>query len=256
MYLERLLAVLEAVAVSGRAVTAPEIQHLTGLPRPTCYRLLQSLAEQRLLDEPEPGRYLVGERLVRLALLGQTDVDASRAAAPTLREAADQLGEAVFLSRFRNKGVEIIHVETPKDATRSFVHPGLGFRPMHACSCSKVIAAFAEDGFREEILSGPMRSYTPQTKRDAGALREEFAAIRMAGYAECVEEIEVGVSSVAAPIRIGNIGATFSIGATGPIRRFKAKRRVEIGKQLCELAGKVALALQVRSAAQSGQTAR
>lgn len=249
MHLERLLTVLEAVAVSGRAVTAPDIQQLTGLPRPTCYRLLQSLAEQRLLDEPEPGRYLIGERLVRLALLGQTDVDASRSAAATLREAADQFGEAVFLSRYRNKGVEIIHVETPHDAKRSFVHPGLGFRPMHACSCSKVIAAFAEDGFREEILSGPMQSYTPQTKRDPEALREEFAAIRMAGYAECVEEIEVGVSSVAAPIRIGNIGATFSIGATGPVRRFTAKRREEIGKRLCALAGKVALALQVHGTA-------
>jgi len=252
MHLERLLAVLEAVAVSGRAVSAPEVQQLTGLPRPTCYRLLQSLADQRLLDEPEPGRYLVGERLVRLALLGQTDVDASQSAAPTLREAADQFGEAVFLSRYRNKGVEIIHVETPHDATRSFVHPGLGFRPMHACSCSKVIAAFAEDGFREEILSGPMLSYTPQTKRDPDALREEFAAIRMAGYAECVEEIEVGVSSVAAPIRIGNIGATFSIGATGPMRRFTAKRREEIGKELCALAGKVALALQVHGTARAG----
>jgi DNA-binding IclR family transcriptional regulator len=252
MYLDRLLAILEAVAVAGRAMTAMEIQQLTGLPRPTCYRLLQSLADQRLLDEPEPGRYLIGERMVRMALLGQTDVDACRSAAPTLREAADQFGEAVFLSRYRNKGVEIIHVETPGDAVRSFVHPGLGFRPMHACSCSKVIAAFAEDGFREEILSGPMRSYTPQTKQDPDALREEFAAIRMAGYAECVEEIEVGVSSVAAPIRIGNIGTTFSIGATGPVRRFTARRREQIGKELCALAGKVALALQVHGTAQAG----
>ncbi|MFB9149430.1 IclR family transcriptional regulator [Roseovarius ramblicola] len=245
MHLERLTSLLEAVAVAGRAVTTPEIQQATGLPRPTCYRLLQSLAEHRLLDEPEPGRFLIGERLVRLALLGQTDVDASAAAAPTLREAADRFGEAVFLSRFRNRGVEIIHVETPQDATRSFVHPGLGFRPMHACSCSKVIAAFAEDGFREDILNGPMRRYTPQTKHDPEALRAEFETVRMTGYAECVEEIEVGVSSVAAPIRIGNIGATFSIGATGPVRRFTEKRRAEIGRDLREHADKVALALQM-----------
>jgi DNA-binding IclR family transcriptional regulator len=245
MHLERLTSLLETVAIAGRAVSAPEIQQATGLPRPTCYRLLQSLAEHRLLDEPEPGRFLIGERLVRLALLGQTDVDASAVAAPTLREAADQFGEAVFLSRFRNKGVEIIHVETPQDATRSFVHPGLGFRPMHACSCSKVIAAFAEETFREEILSGPMRRYTPQTKHDPEALRAEFEDIRMTGYAECVEEIEVGVSSVAAPIRIGNIGATFSIGATGPVRRFTARQRAEIGRNLRDYADKVALALQM-----------
>jgi DNA-binding IclR family transcriptional regulator len=245
MHLERLTGLLEAVAIAGRAVTATEIQQATGLPRPTCYRLLQSLAEHRLLDEPEPGRFLIGERLVRLALLGQTDVDASAAAAPTLREAADAFGEAVFLSRFRNRGVEIIHVEVPQDATRSFVHPGLGFRPMHACSCSKVIAAFAEETFREEILGGPMRRYTPRTKHDAPALRAEFEHIRLTGYAECVEEIEVGVSSVAAPIRIGNIGATFSIGATGPVRRFTESRRAGIGRDLMRFADKVALALQM-----------
>lgn len=245
MHLDRLTSLLETVAIAGRAVSTAEIQQATGLPRPTCYRLLQSLAEHRLLDEPEPGRFLIGERLVRLALLGQTDVDASAATAPTLRKAADTFGEAVFLSRFRNKGVEIIHVEVPQDATRSFVHPGLGFRPMHACSCSKVIAAFAEDGFREEILNGPMRRYTAQTKQDAEALRKEFEDIRMAGYAECVEEIEVGVSSVAAPVRIGNIGATFSIGVTGPIRRFTPERRATIGRDLRDYAAKVASALQM-----------
>lgn len=252
MHLDRLTTLLESVAIAGRAVTASEIQTATSLPRPTCYRLLQSLAAHRLLDEPEPGRYLIGERLVRLALLGQTDVDAGQAAAPMLREAADQFGEAVFLSRYRNRGVEIIHVETPHDAARSFVHPGLGFRPMHACSCSKVIAAFAEDSFREDILNGPLRSYTPQTKRDAGALRAEFSQIRTTGYAECVEEIEVGVSSVAAPVRIGNIGAIYSIGATGPVRRFTPGRRARIGADLCQCAGKVALALQMHGVAQSG----
>lgn len=246
MHLERLTRLLESVAIAGRAVTATEIQQATDLPRPTCYRLLQSLAEHRLLDEPEPGRFLIGEWLVRLALLGQTDVDACGAAAPTLREAADAFGEAVFLSRFRNKGVEIIHVETPQDSARSFIHPGLGFRPMHACSCSKVIAAFAEESFREDILNGPLRRYTAQTKHDPKALRAEFEQIRMTGYAECVEEIEVGVSSVAAPIRIGNIGATFSIGATGPVRRFDAAQRARIGQALGTYADKVSRALQMQ----------
>ena len=254
MHLDRLITMLEAVAIAGRAVTASEIQRTTGLPRPTCYRLLQSLVDHRLLDEPDQGRYLVGDRLVRLALLGQTDVDVCQAAAPTLKLAADQFGKSVFLSRYRNKGVEIIHVETPADGARSFVHPGLGFRPMHACSCSKVIAAFAEDGFREEILNGPLRSYTPQTKRDPDALREEFSAIRMTGYAECVEEIEVGVSSVAAPIRIGNVGATYSIGSTGPVRRFAPEQRAHIGAELCRYAVKVALNLQMLGPSRAGQS--
>ena len=249
MHLARVMKVLEAVAMAGRPVTASEVQQLTDLPRPTCYRLLHSMQAEQLLDEVSSGRFIVGESLVRLALLGQTDVDICRSAAPTLQRAADELGEAVFLSRFRNRGVEIIHVEVPGDAKRSFVHPGLGFRPMHACSCSKVIAAFADDTFRQDILSGPMRSFTEYTRCDPQRLSREFDQILSSGYAECVQEIELGVSSVAAPVQIGSVGALYSIGATGPVRRFTKDRRAQIGEQLCQMAQKMGHSLQVAGAA-------
>lgn len=253
MHLDRLISVLETVAVAGRPISAAELQKTTDLPRPTCYRLLQTLAEHRLLDTTEgEARYLIGERLRRISILGQTDVDVCAAAAPTMKQAAIEFGEAIFLSRFRNKGVEIIHVEIPEDPTRSFMHPGLGFRPMHACSCSKVIAAFAEETFREEIINGPMKLYTKNTKQDGKSLQQQFDAIQMTGFAECVEEIEMGVSSVAAPVRVGNIGVTFSVGATGPVRRFTEKRRAEIGSELKQLAGKIAASLQLYSNSQAG----
>lgn len=246
MHLDRLIAVLETVAIAGRAVSPADVQRATGLPRPTCYRLLQTLAEHRLLDEPEgPSRYLIGERLKRIAMLGQSDVDVCQAAAPALRETAIEFGEAVFLSRFRDRAVEIIHVETPVDAARSFIHPGLGDRPMHACSCSKAIAAFAGEEFQSEILSSPLRAYTEQTKTLPGEVEKEFVSIRKLGYAECVEEIEVGVSSVAAPIRIGKLGVPFSVGATGPVRRFTSRHREKIGAELIVVAEQIAANLQL-----------
>jgi DNA-binding IclR family transcriptional regulator len=246
MSLDRVIAILEAVAIAGRAVSPADVQRATGLPRPTCYRLLQTLAEHRLLDEPEDAsRYLIGQRLKRIAVLGQPDVDVRQAAAPTLRETAITFGEAVFLSRFRDGKVEIIHVETPVDAARSFIHPGLGNRPLHACSCSKAIAAFADRDFQKEILSSPLRAYTERTKTLADDIAREFAAIRERGFAECVEEIEVGVASVAAPIRIGNFGVPFSVGATGPIRRFTSRHREKIGAGLIEVADRIAANLQL-----------
>lgn len=245
MHLDRLMTILEAVALAGRPVSATEIVSATALPRPTCYRLIQSLADQRLLDEAEPGRYVTGSRLLRLALHGQPDQDISARAAPILQDAAENFGDAVFLSRFRNKGVEIIHVETPKDAKAAFIHPGLGFRPMHACSCSKAIAAFAEDAFREDILSGPLRAYTDRTKTDPEDLRTEFTAIRDKGFAECVEEIEVGITSVAAPIRVDGLGAVLSVGSIGSIRRFTDERRGRIGRNLVGLADRIGRSLQI-----------
>ena len=246
MHLDRLIQVLETVAIAGKPVSPAEVQRVTGIPRPTCYRLLQTLADHRLLDQPDDTtRFLVGKRIKRIALLGQSDADICLAAAPALQEAAIEFGEAVFLSRFRSKTVEIINVKTPLDAARSFIHPGLGNRPLHACSCSKAIAAFADSTFRDEILSKPLRAYTEQTKTDALDIERDFLKIRELGYAECVEEIEVGVASVAAPIRIGDLGVPFSVGATGPIRRFTESYRKKIGAGLMEISQQIAANLQL-----------
>ncbi|KIC45812.1 IclR family transcriptional regulator [Ruegeria sp. ANG-S4] len=246
MHLERLIRLLEIVAVVGRPVTASEVQAASGIPKPTCYRLFQTLLEQGLIEEPnEDGRYIIGERLIRIALLGKSDIDVRRVSAPLLRSAAETYNETVFLARFRDNRIEIIHVETPKDPGRAFIHPGIGERPMHACSCSKAIAAFAEPDFQETILNGTLKAFTDHTKTTRKDLMDEFSLIKKQGYADCDQEIDIGISSVAAPVAVGRIGVTFSVGAVGPVRRFGHDYRQEIGAQLKELATKISAAIQL-----------
>ena len=96
-----------------------------------------------------------------------------------------------------------------------------------------------------------MRSFTKKTKNDPQALRREFDSIRTEGYAECVEEIEVGVCSVAAPVQIGAIGPTFSIGATGPVRRVTQARRAEIGGALQTISQTVSQVLMLHGTARA-----
>jgi len=246
MHLDRIINLLEIIAVAGRPVTVREIQKATGLPKPTCYRLIQSLQELQLVGQPvEDGKFVIGERLIRMGLLGRSDVDVRKCAAPSLRSAATTFKETVFLARFRDSNVDIIHVETPDDPTRAFIHPGLGVRPLHACSCSKAIAAFAEPEFQEKILTGRMKQYTEHTRVTEAELRAEFAAITKRGFADCDQEIDMGIASVAAPITIGNIGAIFSVGAVGPIRRFGKRRRLSVGKDLTDLSRKIGGAIQL-----------
>lgn len=251
MHFGRLVTLLEVIAVAGRPVSVTELQRATGLPKPTCYRLIQSLLEQHLIEDPAgDGRYIIGERMIRIALLGKSDVDVRRCAAPLMRSAADSYNETVFLARFRDRRVEIIHVETPHDPARAFIHPGLGVRPMHACSCSKAIAAFAEPEFQEDILSNSLREYTEHTKTTKEALRQEFALIAERGFADCDQEIDIGIASVAAPVSIGTVGATFSIGAVGPVRRFGTAARMEIGAKLKDLSEKISGAIQLCNVAE------
>ena len=59
------------------------------------------------------------------------------------------------------------------------------------------------------------------------------------GFAECVEEIERGMCSVAAPLSQDGLGATMSIGSTGSTRVFDVAFRTKLGAELCRLAGQV-----------------
>ena len=251
MHIDRLITLLELIAVAGRPISPAELQKATGLPKATCYRLVQTLQDHNLVDShDESGKVEIGERLIRIALLGKADVDVRKSSAPLLKNAANEYNETVFLARFRNKDVEIIHVETPDDPARAFIHPGLGIRPMHACSCSKAIAAFTEPAFQDQILSSSMKQYTQYTKISEKDLRNEFAMILERGFADCDQEIDMGIASVAAPISIGNIGATFSVGAVGPIRRFQKECRQEIGQKLIALSKRISGAIQLCNVAE------
>ena len=90
-----------------------------------------------------------------------------------------------------------------------------------------------------------MKAYTEHTHVSREELETEFRKIQKDGFAECVEEIEVGVSSVAAPVSVDTVGAIYSIGATGPIRRFTPRHRAELGKKLVALAGEVGNTIHV-----------
>ncbi len=238
--------ILETLAIVGRPVSAAEVQKATGLPKPTCHRHIQALLKHRLITSPaDDGGFVIGERLIGIALLGKSDGDVQRAEEPLLKSAAVEFNESVFLARLRSRKVEIIHINTPDDPNRAFIYPGLGERPIHACSCSKAIAAFADREFQDDIMQGVLERFTRFTKTTEPELRAEFARIRERGFAECNEEIDRGIASVAAPISIGGDGATFSIGAVGPTRRFCATYRNDVGLKVAELAKRIGETVQL-----------
>ena len=187
MHLERLILILEIVGEKGEATVA-DICARSDLPKPTAYRLVQDLVGAGLLEPVARGRFAIGTRLKRITHGAESDRALLDLVAPALKQAADEHGVAFFLSRLRGQSVEIIHVETPETGV-SYLHPGLGKRPLHACSCSKAIAAFSPDLVLSQDLEGRLRAYTEFTMTRISDLEMELDLIRRRGYAECVEEI-------------------------------------------------------------------
>jgi IclR family acetate operon transcriptional repressor len=237
MHLERMTVILEVVGQKGEATVAEICAH-SELPKPTAYRLVQDLVGAGLLEPVARGVFAIGARMKRITQSDQSDRALLETIAPVLKQAARQHGAAFFLSRLRGRSVEIIHVETPETGV-SYLHPGLGKRPLHACSCSKAVAAFSSEVSMTQDMEGRLRAYTEFTKTTIADLEAEFESIRARGYAECVEEIERGMCSVAAPIAPTGPGATMVIGATGSARVFTPEFRAKTGIEITKLAREV-----------------
>jgi IclR family acetate operon transcriptional repressor len=246
LHLERLIAILEIIAVSGRAISVSDIQKATALPKPTVYRLCSALADHQLIDsDEENSRYVIGERLIRIALLGKSDVDVRRVAAPILAKSAIKFGETVYLSRYRNGGIDIIHVETPNDPTRGHIYPGLGPLPQNCMASAFVMAAFAEDPFRQEILNNVINPYKAARNNAKGAAPLDLDPVRVAGFAHIEQATEFGATSISAPISIGTLGATFAIGVVGPNDRLLEDTTQKIGKELIKISSQMGGAIQL-----------
>lgn len=246
MHLERLIAILEIIAVSGRAISVSDIQKATALPKPTVYRLCSALADHQLIDsDEENSRYVIGERLIRIALLGKSDVDVRRVASPILAKSAIKFGETVYLSRYRNGGIDIIHVETPNDPTRGHIYPGLGPLPQNCMASAFVMAAFAEDPFRQEILNNVINPYKAARNNAKGAAPLDLDPVRVAGFAHIEQATEFGATSISAPISIGTLGATFAIGVVGPNDRLLEDTTQKIGKELIKISSQMGGAIQL-----------
>jgi IclR family transcriptional regulator, acetate operon repressor len=239
VHLERLASILEIVGQKGEATVADICAH-SDLPKPSAYRLVQDLAGAGLLDPVAKGRFVVGNRLKRITEADLSDQVLVDTIATVLRKAAEDHGAAFFLSRLRGTVVEIIHVETPETGV-SFLHPGLGRRPLHACSCSKAVAAFSPRV--ANTVTGPLKAYTEFTLTDHDELEAEFGLIRQRGYAECVEELERGMCSVAVPLGSRQAAPTMSIGATGSMRVFTPAFRETVGRELIRIADELAARL-------------
>ena len=244
MYLDKLFKILEVVVKSGAGLTVSDINKITNIPKPSCYKLINDLVKNDLLQKKDKNRFILGERLKQIARLDLHDIDVKFISKPLLQKSANNYGVTFFLSRLRDQGVEIIKVETPSKSQISFLHPGHGFRPMHACSCAKVIAAYASDNFQLNIIHSRLKSYTRNTRVNPALLKSEFKKIRAKGYAECIEEIDIGICSVAAPVIIKNSNIFLSIGATGPLRSFSDTFREKIGNYLIGISNELGSMIQ------------
>jgi DNA-binding IclR family transcriptional regulator len=199
---EHALDVLDCMGAVGRPLGVTDIARRTGLSKATVHHVLATLLARRyVMKDPYTSLYRLGWALYELGSSVVRDVEFTRAARPFLDRLAAETGEAVLLGILDDDAV--LYLDRGESPMGLSMVANAGRRgPLHATASGKVLLAFTSDvQLVERVLSVPLAKYTDATVTDVTELRRELATVRKQGYAICRQEREVGLCSLAVPLR-------------------------------------------------------
>ncbi|SEC37460.1 DNA-binding transcriptional regulator, IclR family [Nocardioides exalbidus] len=234
---DRALAILEVLARTGESGVT-EIAGELGVHKSTAFRLVATLEAHRLVEQTtDRGRYRLGMGILRLAGATTARLDLVQEARPLTRQLAADTGETVNIAVLSDHSA--LYLDQVAGSSALQPHNWVGQHiPLHATSNGKVLLSWLDDAALETAL-GTLATYTPHTITARDDLRDELAQVRDQGYAVAIDELEVGLTAVAAPIRNAHGDVVASISVSGPSFRLTQERVPEVVRQVREAAVEV-----------------
>lgn len=161
-------------------------------------------------------------------------------AAPAMRRLAEESGESVTLMVPTPSGTEAIAQEEGRHllGTTSWIGRDI---PDHASAAGKVFLAF---GVAD--IPARLERFTPHTIVDRTRLERELGIVAERGYATLVDELEPGLSVVAAPVFDAGGDVVAALAVSAPSARLDAHRRSLLGRVAIEQAHAVSVRLGYR----------
>ena len=178
-----------------------DLASAAGLPMPTVYRAVMTLAAEGYLDQLPDGGYRPGVRTLTLGTAALRSLDLVEIATPKLQQLAGRSGETVnlavlsgdrvlYLVRLRNSDLVTANIQV--GSTLPAVHTSIGKLLLSYLDEADLAARITDASFAAN--SGP------NAKLSLAELRGELRTVRNQGWAMQDEELAYGLRSVAAPI--------------------------------------------------------
>ena len=197
----RTLDVLGAFDDQHRRLTLTQLAGRAGLSAPTTLRIVRQLVAGGALVREEDGRYAVGRRMWDLGLLAPVQTRLRDVAAPFLADLQAATRATVHLAV--RDGDAALYLDRLSGVASVPVVSRMGTRlPLHATGVGKVLLAHAPPEVRERVLAR-LTAVTPYTVTSRRVLAGQLARVARDGYATTTEEMTLGASSVAVPVRVG-----------------------------------------------------
>jgi DNA-binding IclR family transcriptional regulator len=222
--LQRGLRLLQLFAQSERGLTAKQVTKCSGLPFSTVHRFLVNLESAGFLNCSGEGVYYLGVACFEIGQAALAQLDIRRLSLPYLQELNQQTRETIHLTV--RHGLFAVYVEKLDSPEQLRIHSRIGASvPLYCTAVGKVMLAFTPQEEREKVLRQlELKRLTPNTVGNLQELRTELYRVEKNGYACDLEEHELHIRCIAAPIwdHTGGIHASLSI--TAPMVRMPVSR--------------------------------
>ncbi len=212
--IERAADILELFINEKRSLGIADIARLLDLPRPTIQGIVNTLMARGYLEKDMVNvRYRLGPMLFQLGMKYATNLDLVNIARGWTERLCFQFSQAVNIGMIVGDRVVVVLRIEPEN--RFMVFPQTGsVIPSHTTCIGKILFAFMENDFRDELLSGySFEPLTPNSITTRKKFDSELAVIRQQEIAFDNEENIIGLAGIGAPIRnhLGQVIAAFAI---------------------------------------------
>jgi IclR family pca regulon transcriptional regulator len=212
--LARGLAVLQAFSDQRRSLTIAQISHKTGIPRASVRRCLHTLI-QLGYAEADGNNFTLKPKVLTLGYSYLSSTPLTVSAHPYLNHISRTLNESCSLAVLQDD--EVLYVGRSATSRIMSVSLTTGSRlPAYCTALGRVMLAHLEpaelDSYLERV---PLKAMTEKTVVSKTRLKEILAEVRQNGYAMIEEELEIGLRSIAVPVRgaSGRVLAALNVGA-------------------------------------------
>jgi IclR family pca regulon transcriptional regulator len=212
--LARGLAVVRAFSDQRRSLTIAQISHKTGIPRAAVRRCLYTLKRLGYADS-EANNFFLKPKILSLGYSYLSSTPLTVSAQPCLNGISRALNESCSLAVLDNE--EVLYVARSATSRVMSIALNTGSRlPAYCTSLGRVLLAnLPEEALQQYFDTVKLRAYTERTVVSVARLREILSEVRVSGYSVVEEELEVGLRSIAVPVRgaSGTVHAALNIGA-------------------------------------------
>lgn len=214
----RAVSILQVLARHG-ASSVTQIAGELSVHKSTIFRLLYTLEARGLVEQNSArGSYQLAYGVVQLAAGATRKLDLSKVGRGVCEVLAEEVGESVEIA-VRDKYCVLTVDQVIGSAAMTTIH-WVGRRaPLHATSAGKVFLAYMSEEDRDDCLQQSLERFTDNTIASPARLRDQLDSVRERGYGFTLEELEIGLAAIAAPIRDLDDQVVAALSVSGPTFR-------------------------------------